>query len=195
MSGARTALLCDDFFFHFALVNVQAGHVRGKVNSSSKMRLLHVIAATTLRLGEKLVVFSQSIATLNTIEKLLRNNSLLPNAHGPGRGRGGGHSSSKIHLRVDGSTPLADRFARIAKFNDPTSPITVLLVSTKACGEGVNMVRGISETRVVACLCSLSPSFLVVFLFVCFLVRQQHRLLLILACPFLRMACRWALAE
>ena len=52
-----------------------------------------------------------------------------------------------MHLRVDGSTPLVDRFARIAKFNDPTSPITVLLVSTKACGEGVNMVRDINVMR------------------------------------------------
>ena len=59
------------------MVGAQEGHVPQKLESSAKMQLLQVIARATLRLGEKLVVFSQSIPTLNMIERLIRDGQLL----------------------------------------------------------------------------------------------------------------------
>jgi SNF2 family DNA or RNA helicase len=45
-------------------------------------------------------------------------------------------------LKIDGSTSLVNRFKMIQRFNDPKDKINVMLMSTRAGSEGVNLVGG-----------------------------------------------------
>ena len=69
------------------------------------------------------------------------------------------------YLRMEGSTPVSERQGLIDRFNRDRS-IPIFLLSTKACGLGINLVRG------ALLLLTLFPLALVV---VCF-----HRLCLVL---------------
>ena len=55
-------------------------------------------------------------------------------------------------LRIDGTTPLQSRMDRIKQFNATPRSIDVILVSTRAGGEGINLTAG---TRIV--MVSLNP--------------------------------------
>jgi transcriptional regulator ATRX len=111
---------------------------------SGKMLILMKILEYSVRMNERITVFSQSLGTLDIIQNLLRksNESL---------------SSSGYYfyfLRIDGGTSLPHRFERIQRFNDPKDKTNVMLVSTRAGGEGVNLVGG---TRVVLFDCCWNP--------------------------------------
>ena len=73
------------------------------------------------------------------------------------------------HLRIDGSTSMPDRTDRILKFNSKKHASNVMLISTKAGGEGVNLV---GANRIVLYDCCWNPCHdhegaFVVFRFVC----------------------------
>ena len=46
-----------------------------------------------------------------------------------------------LSLRLDGSTPAEEREKRMYKFNSPDSPYFIFLLSTRAGGLGLNLVR------------------------------------------------------
>ena len=58
------------------------------------------------------------------------------------------------HLRIDGSTSMPDRTDRILKFNSKKHASNVMLISTKAGGEGVNLV---GANRIVLYDCCWNP--------------------------------------
>eukprot|EP00941_MAST-03F_sp_MAST-3F-sp1_P000947 g947.t1 len=104
----------------------------GKASNSAKLALLMRILYHTVIIGDRISVFSQSLGTLDVIAKQIKkhNNSQL------------GAEAYIAHLKITGSTPLRKRFERIKRFNSPTDESNVMLISTRAGGEGVNLVGG-----------------------------------------------------
>ena len=85
---------------------------------SPKMELLSKILDLSRRVGDKCLVFTQSIPTLNYTEKLIETH---------------GHS----YCRIDGSTKITDRQQMCKDFN--SGSLNVCIISTKAGGQGLNM--------------------------------------------------------
>ncbi|KAK8114371.1 hypothetical protein PG999_006440 [Apiospora kogelbergensis] len=94
---------------------------------SSKMLLLDRILDESKNKGDKVLIFSQSMKTLDYLEKLLR----LRRRH---------------YLRLDGSTSASKRPAMVRDFNAVESNYEVFLISTTAGGLGLNIT---SANRVV----------------------------------------------
>lgn len=86
-------------------------------------------------LKEKILVFSQSIKTLDVVEKLV-----APKYH---------------YCRIDGSTPTIEREKLIKQFNSPNSKEQVFLLSTRAGGLGINLT---AANRVVILDVCWNPS-------------------------------------
>ncbi|CAK4317733.1 unnamed protein product [Aphanomyces euteiches] len=103
----------------------------GIAENSGKMVLLMHILRECRVIGDRTTVFSQSISTLNAIENMLSVYNVSKKSY------------EKIHaVRIDGSTSQQMRFQRIAQFNDPSEDVDVILISTRAGGEGVNLCGG-----------------------------------------------------
>lgn len=87
---------------------------------SSRSLLLVQILKESLNVGDKVLIFSQSIPTINYLEDLLRQYGF------------------DSYVRIDGSTTGTDRQAITKSFNT-TQREKILLVSTRAGGIGLNM--------------------------------------------------------
>jgi len=112
------------------------------------MVLLLEILANAEVVGDKVLVFSQSLVSLDMIESSL------------GGGKVGGNQLNWCHgvdyFRMDGSTPIQKRQRWAEIFNDSENPMCRLfLISTKAGSLGINMV---GANRVVMFDCSWNPS-------------------------------------
>lgn len=88
------------------------------LSSSFKMLALFKIIEETTKLGENLLVFTQSIPSLNFIEKICRQKKLA-------------------YKRLDGKTEVNKRQAQVKAFNEGTGQ--VYLISTTAGGVGLNI--------------------------------------------------------
>eukprot|EP00501_MAST-03F_sp_TOSAG23-6_P000294 GSMAST32.ASY1.ANO1.301.1 assembled CDS len=97
-----------------------------KVSNSGKMMLLMRILYHSCRIGDRISVFSQSLGTLEVIAKQIKRNSRV----------------RMNYLKITGSTSLEKRFDMIKRFNCDKDESNVMLISTKAGGEGVNLVGG-----------------------------------------------------
>ncbi|KAK3565777.1 hypothetical protein QTP86_015040 [Hemibagrus guttatus] len=86
---------------------------------SGKFSLLTKLLAKLEEQGDRVVLFSQFTMMLDIVEILLKHL---------------GHQ----YVRLDGSTPLADRIGLIDKYNTD-SEIFVFLLSTRAGGQGINL--------------------------------------------------------
>ncbi|KDO26557.1 hypothetical protein SPRG_07959 [Saprolegnia parasitica CBS 223.65] len=106
-------------------------YVTGIAENSGKMlMLLHILRACR-EIGDRVTVFTQSITSMNVIESMLSEYNAKKKTF------------DKIHsIRIDGSTSQQLRFQRISMFNDPCEEVDVILISTKAGGEGVNLCGG-----------------------------------------------------
>ena len=82
--------------------------------------------------GDRVIIFSQSIPTLDVIGATI-------SKHNKCRRR---HANRLTFLRIDGSTSQQDRFRQIAQFNDLEEDIDLIMISTKAGGEGINLCAG-----------------------------------------------------
>ncbi|XP_038888949.1 SNF2 domain-containing protein CLASSY 3-like [Benincasa hispida] len=91
-----------------------------------KLQFLLEIIRLSEALNEKVLVFSQYIEPLSFIEEHLKFHFKW---------------TEGIELfHMDGKREIKKRQALINTFNDPTSEVRVLLASTKACSEGINLV-------------------------------------------------------
>lgn len=88
------------------------------LKSSFKMLALFKIIEETTRLGENLLVFTQSIPSLDFIENICRQKKL-------------------VYKRLDGKTEVNKRQAQVKAFNESTGQ--VYLISTTAGGVGLNI--------------------------------------------------------
>lgn len=86
---------------------------------SHRASLLGRILEESIKIGDKVLIFTQSVPTLNYIHIMLTENRLK-------------------FQRIDGHTPGADRQAATKRFN-AESDQQILLISTKAGGVGLNM--------------------------------------------------------
>ena len=88
------------------------------ISLSHKMQILDRILKLSQLVGDKCLVFSHSLPTLDYIEKTLKKSGLS-------------------YCRIDGQTGVAPRQKMCKDFN--TGPINVCIISTKAGGQGLNM--------------------------------------------------------
>ncbi|XP_012883503.1 PREDICTED: helicase ARIP4 [Dipodomys ordii] len=126
----------------------------GVLENSPKMVLLFHLIEESVKLGDKILVFSQSLSTLALIEEFLgkREVPCLPGAEGQGAQKWVRNVS---YFRLDGSTPAFERERLINQFNDPSNLTTWLfLLSTRAGCLGVNLI---GANRVVVFDASWNP--------------------------------------
>jgi SNF2 family DNA or RNA helicase len=108
------------------------------LKNSPKMMVLMKILEQCRDLKEKVLVFSQSIGTLDVIEKFLAMERY----------------SKDTYVRIDGQSTLAHRANAISVFNDLDSQAKIALISTKAGGQGITLT---AATRVVLMDVSWNP--------------------------------------
>ncbi|TKV98593.1 hypothetical protein SEVIR_9G569700v4 [Setaria viridis] len=100
---------------------------------SGKMILLLDILSKSSELGDKVLVFSQSLTTLDLVEFYLSKLQI--------KGKEGRHwKRGKDWYRLDGSTPSSDRQNLVEMFNDPENArVKCTLISTRAGSLGINL--------------------------------------------------------
>ena len=107
------------------------GYVPDDLSTSGKMVLLFDLMDKIIRMKERLLVFSQSLLTLNLIEHFM-SQQRVPGTSDLWR-------KGVNYYRLDGSTAGTDRERFIASFNRDTS-FKVFLLSTKAGSLGINLI-------------------------------------------------------
>jgi len=130
------------------------------ITFGSKMVLLMDILKESAMIGDKVLVFSQSILSLDLIEDFL---GKVNQAHESAKGKDSALASyldtwipGKDYYRMDGSTPADTRKIWCKFFNRATSHrMRLFLISTKAGGLGINLV---AANRVIIFDASWNPS-------------------------------------
>ncbi|KAJ4407261.1 hypothetical protein N0V85_004403 [Neurospora sp. IMI 360204] len=100
------------------LAKVSIRDIEDVVHSTKVIVLLQIIKECK-RVGDKVLVFSQSIPTLNFLQHLFKQKKIL-------------------YKRLDGDTPVSQRQAATKDFNMDNS-LDVYLISTRAGGVGLNI--------------------------------------------------------
>ncbi|KAM1251149.1 hypothetical protein ACFX2I_033548 [Malus domestica] len=121
-----------------------------ELDYSGKMVLLLDILATSSDVGDKALVFSQSIPTLDLIELYL---SRLPR-HG---NKGKFWKKGKDWYRLDGRTEGSERQKLVERFNDPLNKrVKCVIISTRAGSLGINLY---AANRVIIVDGSWNPTY------------------------------------
>ncbi|KAF6022709.1 RAD54L2 [Bugula neritina] len=121
----------------------------GVLENSGKFVILFQIIEETLRLGEKLLIFSQSLTTLNLLEQFL---SRMPIPHSC---LNENWSRNVTYFRLDGSTNATERERLVHQFNSrDNKDVSLFLLSTKAGCLGINLI---GANRVVVLDASWNP--------------------------------------
>lgn len=104
-----------------------------KADYSGKTTLLLDILSKSSELGDKVLVFSQSLTTLDLVEFYLAKLQI--------NGKEGKHwKRGKDWYRLDGSTPSSDRQNLVEMFNDlENTRVKCTLISTRAGSLGINL--------------------------------------------------------
>lgn len=120
-------------------------YVPNLVENSAKFVVFFSILEESIREGDRLLLFSQSLLTLNILEKFLQRNKvpLTENAW----------AKNVNYFRLDGSTPGLEREKLINEFNSNEN-VKLFLVSTKAGSLGINLV---GANRVIVFDASWNP--------------------------------------
>ncbi|XP_039748598.1 uncharacterized protein LOC120625599 isoform X2 [Pararge aegeria] len=120
-------------------------YVPGLIENSAKMELFFYILNESIKLGDRLLLFSQSLFTLNLIEDYLERNYI------PGTNQLWERNTS--YYRLDGSTHALEREKLINEFNANPN-VHLFLVSTRAGSLGINLV---GANRVIVFDASWNP--------------------------------------
>ncbi|XP_051777134.1 helicase ARIP4 isoform X2 [Erpetoichthys calabaricus] len=132
---------------------IMSNYQVGVLENSAKMVLLFHIIEESVKKGEKVLVFSQSLSTLSVIEDFLAKRPVPSTNFIDGPGRNWARNIS--YYRLDGSTSSSERERMINQFNDPRNETAWLfLLSTRAGCLGVNLV---GANRVVVFDASWNP--------------------------------------
>lgn len=123
-------------------------HMAGLLETGGKMVLLFNVLEEAIPLGEKVLVFSQSLFTLNLIEDFLSKSKV------PRPDVDCNWTKNTSYYRLDGSTGATEREKMINAFNRPDGQAWVFLLSTRAGSLGVNLV---GANRVVVMDASWNP--------------------------------------
>ncbi|KAI4813930.1 hypothetical protein KUCAC02_003150 [Chaenocephalus aceratus] len=121
---------------------------------SGKMVLLFEILRMAEDLGDKVLVFSQSLISLGLIEDFLKNSH---NARNASAFKAGSWIKNTDYYRLDGSTTALSRKKWADKFNNDTNDRgRLFLISTRAGSLGINLV---AANRVIIFDASWNPSY------------------------------------
>ncbi|CAG9857643.1 unnamed protein product [Phyllotreta striolata] len=128
------------------------------VNHSGKLSLFFEILKECEEIGDKVLVFSQSLYTLNCIEYFL--NKIDEATANGDTDKVGGYKGNWVYgidyLRLDGSSSCDNRAIWCDNFNNPDNERTRLfLISTRAGGLGINLF---AANRVIIFDVSWNPS-------------------------------------
>ncbi|XVF24407.1 hypothetical protein REPUB_Repub13aG0125200 [Reevesia pubescens] len=115
--------------------------IRLKPDEGVKTKFLMELLKLSEALDEKVIIFSQFLKPLNLIKHQLKDFLKW--------------KEDEEILYMHGKCDIKERQYSINVFNDPTSKARVLLASTKACSEGINLVGG---SRVVLLDVTWNPS-------------------------------------
>ncbi|XP_074034541.1 uncharacterized protein isoform X3 [Leptinotarsa decemlineata] len=118
------------------------------IDYGSKLVVLKAIIEECETIGDKVLVFSQSLGELNLIEHFL-------NTYGTEKCLS--WKKAEDYYRMDGTVNTGDRTKICDKFNDTTNKkIRLLLMSTKVGGLGLNLT---GANRVIIMTVSWNPSY------------------------------------
>ncbi|RUS69118.1 hypothetical protein EGW08_023120, partial [Elysia chlorotica] len=123
-------------------------YVAGVVENSGKFVLMYGLIEECLAVGDKVLIFSQSLLTLNKIEEFFGRMRV------PRIEINETWQRNKTYFRLDGSTSAQEREKLINQFNDPCGNAWVFLLSTKAGCLGINLV---AANRVIVIDASWNP--------------------------------------
>ncbi|XP_054465179.1 helicase ARIP4-like isoform X2 [Anoplopoma fimbria] len=128
----------------------------GILENSAKMVLLFHLMEESVRKGDKILVFSQSLSTLTVIEDFLAKRPVPPSPNKSSKDRPNQNWVRNLnYYRLDGSTTASERERLINQFNDPSNTsVWVFLLSTRAGCLGVNLI---GANRVVVFDASWNP--------------------------------------
>ncbi|XP_063797460.1 helicase ARIP4 isoform X2 [Pseudophryne corroboree] len=133
---------------------IMSDYQTGVLQNSPKMVLLFHLIEDSMRLGDKTLVFSQSLSTLTIMEEFL---AKRPMPATPGSEGQEAHTwvRNVNYYRLDGSTSASERERLINQFNDPANHnVWLFLLSTRAGCLGVNLI---GANRVVVFDASWNP--------------------------------------
>ncbi|XP_040905386.1 helicase ARIP4-like isoform X2 [Toxotes jaculatrix] len=136
--------------------DIMCDYKPGILENSAKMVMLFHLIEESVRKGDKLLVFSQSLSTLTVIEDFLAKRPVPPSPNMSGRDRPTQNWIRNLnYYRLDGSTTASERERLINQFNDPANTSAwVFLLSTRAGCLGVNLI---GANRVVVFDASWNP--------------------------------------
>ena len=87
--------------------------------ASAKLEVMYNLVDALIRKGHRTLIFSQSTKVLDIIERVLKDKFKL--------------------LRIDGQTREKDRQRYVDEFNEQGSDVDLMLISTKAGGQGLTL--------------------------------------------------------
>ncbi|XP_037947638.1 helicase ARIP4 [Teleopsis dalmanni] len=117
----------------------------GLIKNSPKMEIVFFILEKSIAVGDRVLLFSQSLLTLNLLESFLCKN-LIP-------GSDTCWSRNTSYFRLDGSTSSQEREKLVNEFNTNLN-VKLFLISTKAGSLGINLV---GANRVIVFDASWNP--------------------------------------
>ncbi|XP_042205166.1 mucin-6-like [Homarus americanus] len=120
-------------------------YVPGSLINSAKFQVFFQILEGCVRVGDRILLFSQSLFTLTLLEEFLQR-SYIPGTYE-------GWLRNRSYFRLDGSTSAQEREKLINEFNMNPN-IRLFLVSTRAGSLGINLV---GANRVVVFDASFNP--------------------------------------
>lgn len=137
----------DDGIPYDWAVELMKGYTPDLIENSPKMEIFFCILEESIRRGDRMLIFSQSLLTLNLIEKLLQANPTSVT------GTEIRWAKNTNYYRLDGSTAAQEREKLINEFNANVN-VHLFLVSTRAGSLGINLV---GANRVVVFDASWNP--------------------------------------
>lgn len=135
----------DDGIPYDWAVELMKDYIPDLLENSPKIELFFCILNESVKLGDRILVFSQSLLTLNVMEKFLQKNKI----HGTEEN----WAKNTSYFRLDGSTSALDREKLITEFNS-NPRVKLFLVSTRAGSLGINLV---GANRVIVFDASWNP--------------------------------------
>lgn len=137
----------DDGIPYDWAVELMKDYVPDLLENSPKMEIFFCILDESIKNGDRLLLFSQSLLTLSLIERFLQK-AKVP-------GTDNYWLKNQSYFRLDGSTPALEREKLINEFNT-NSNLKLFLLSTRAGSLGINLV---GANRVIVFDASWNPCF------------------------------------
>ncbi|KAJ1921046.1 hypothetical protein H4219_000904 [Mycoemilia scoparia] len=137
----------DDTWAWNALSEVmeKCDHIDDPENSAKVVLMLDIIRNCVFN-GEKVLLFTRSVLTLNYLERIITKTGVATPSPATVDNAFARPGMSPHIMRLDGTTPVNIRQGMIDRFNQDNMSITVFLISTGTGSLGVNLV---SATRVI----------------------------------------------